>query len=972
MSHRPGTRPPGAGAQAIAGKDIDGQHQRGGPPAPGLRRKRLLERLHAPARLTLVLAPAGYGKTTLLLQYRAETAHCQVWHRVDRMDTDPAHFTTKFVRSLIDSELLSEAPEPVTTPQRSDTLIDTARRAGRFTVVFDDAHLLIGSPTENYLETLLCHVPDISIILASRRAPQLNLCRMEISPLTVVTADDLRFRSWEVETLFRDFYGEPLPPDDIAALTRRTAGWAACLQLFHLSTQRRPLGERRRALHALAGGPRLVRPYLVRTVLAELPPQLRSFLTRTCVFESLTGQRCDRLLGSIDAQQKLEELEELGALTTSSDGGLTFRYHEVLRRHLEGALLDELGATQTQLWYAKAAALLEESGALGEAIRAYLRAESWTQATRLLRSDAARVIATEPGISWCDLVPQQMVDEDPWLSMAVARRLTMEGRLPEAAQRYHHAETLLSDPVDRQRAAWDRRLVELWVDGRAQPQLHWMDRLRAALHRHPGSVSSGLTLGDRLCDTITSLLTGNVHTARLAVRRLLADPDIDDVFDLSARLLEAIIDLVYGDVSDAEIEQLAADAEVSGMFWVARQTRLIRAYRCGETEEFHRVAAECDNAGDSWGSLFACAARALYQVWAGEPAQTTWTEVIKRCRALDAGSIEAWALAFAALAAAQQAHPDAASMARVAESSSRTTGVWGAQALTALALAATDPAPGAAHLTQAHFIAETHGLPWPQTLAASLLGATRPGTRITVRQRAPSTVRLQCLGGFVFEIAGLNLDWGSVRPRAATMLRLLAIHLPQPVHRDSLLQLWPDLPTDRAVRSMHVAVSSLRSLLTGEPPRATVQRHGDAYALVLPPGSDSDVAEFTDQLQAAMHARQSKDSDAERVALARVVVAYRGELLPEDGSAEWVIDARQRLCQQAANATARLAELELAGRHYRSAIDAARRSVDIDPFRDAPWRILIDAYRKAGELAAAARAEQDYVDMLSTLGIPAR
>ncbi len=158
----------------------------------------------------------------------------------------------------------------------------------------------------------------------------MNLCRVELAPITVVTADDLRFRSWEVEALFRDVYREPLPPDDIAALARRTEGWAACLQLFHLSTQSRPLSDRRRALRALAGGPRFARTYLARTVLEELPQRLRTFLTRTCVFEVLTAQRCDRLLDTTDAQQRLEELEGLGALTTSTDGGQTFRYHEVL------------------------------------------------------------------------------------------------------------------------------------------------------------------------------------------------------------------------------------------------------------------------------------------------------------------------------------------------------------------------------------------------------------------------------------------------------------------------------------------------------------------------------------------------------------------------------------------------------------------------------------------------------------------
>ncbi|HKR48820.1 MAG TPA: BTAD domain-containing putative transcriptional regulator, partial [Pseudonocardiaceae bacterium] len=238
----------------------------------------------------------------------------------------------------------------------------------------------------------------------------------------------------------------------------------------------------------------------------------------------------------------------------------------------------------------------------------------------------------------------------------------------------------------------------------------------------------------------------------------------------------------------------------------------------------------------------------------------------------------------------------------------------------------------------------------------------------------PPAVRLRCLGGFEFEVVGRSLNWRAVRPRAATMLRLLAMHTPHPVHRESLLQLWPDLAADRALHSMQVAVSSLRSLLAPDAPRGsprTLQRCGDAYALVLPVGSDVDVVEFAAALQVAQQARHAHDADAERAALAHAVATYRGELLPEDGPAEWVIDVRERLRQQAATAAGRLAELGLAGGDPRAAIDAARRSVDIDPFRDASWRILITACTRAGESAAAARARQDYAEVLDTLGVPA-
>ncbi len=215
----------------------------------------------------------------------------------------------------------------------------------------------------------------------------------------------------------------------------------------------------------------------------------------------------------------------------------------------------------------------------------------------MLRDDGARVISTEPTTVWHDLVSQQMVDEDPWLNVAVARRLAAEGRLREAAQRYQRAEALFPDPTDRERAARDRRLVELWIEGRAQPQLHWMDRLRAAVHRHPGSIRTGPTLGDQLCAVVTSLLTGNVRAAGGPLRELLDDPDSDGVLALAVRLVQAVVDLTSGASDDGSAERLATDAERIGALWLARQARVVCGLRAGDAREIRSVVAECEVAG---------------------------------------------------------------------------------------------------------------------------------------------------------------------------------------------------------------------------------------------------------------------------------------------------------------------------------------------------------------------------------------
>lgn len=940
MEHGRTPRPPDEQARA-ARLDAARSH----PRPSGLPRERLLDLLRRPARLAVVLAPAGSGKTTLLAHHAESVGTPVLWYRASRLDADP--------RSTALPQLIGTlGSDPVT-------------------LIVDDAQLLIGTPAEAALDRLLADgPPGLSVVLASRRAPGLNLCRAELGDVTVVDADDLRFRSWEVEALFRDHYGAPLPPDDVAALTRHTEGWAACLRLFHLSTRSRSLPERRRAVAALTGGPRFARAYLAHAILQEVPAELRTFLSRTAVFEVLTAERCDRLLGTRDAQSHLEQLARLEALTSTDDGGRTFRYHEVLRRHLESALLDELGPTRTSAWYERAALLLEGQGALGEALRTYLRAERWDQVARLLRADGQRAISADTGHHWHELLPPAMIDEDPWLSIAVARRLAAEGRLAAAALRYRHAESLFPEPADRERAAWERRLVELWTTGRPQPRLHWLDRLRLALDRPGPAHPEGATdPGDLLCDAVSTLLTGNVDAAARAVGALLEHVDLTGPTLLAARLVQTLVDALLGADVSLVADRLGADAERLGAAWIARQARMLHAFAGRDVEQLDRVARQCAAATDAWGELLCRGAEALRLLLDGRPALPACRALAERTRHLDAGGLEAWAATLAALATAAAGQSGAAAAATAAEAFGRARGAWGTQALCALALTA---ASGGSDPVTARTLADRHGLTWSEALERRLLPPRPAAAHAVAATVAVAPVQVRCFGGFHMEVAGRTLDWRSVRPRAACALRLLAARTPHAVHREVLLALWPGLPPEQATHSLQVAVSSLRSLLAPGAPRGSfrmVQRTGQAYALVLPPGSSVDVVDLDTALQQAERARRSGRSDEETAALDRALAAYTGELLPEDGPAEWVVADRERWRLRAATACARLTELRLAVGELQATIDAARRGIAIDPFSDALWRALITASSRTGDAAAAARARRDYAEVLSGLGL---
>jgi DNA-binding SARP family transcriptional activator len=204
-------------------------------------------------------------------------------------------------------------------------------------------------------------------------------------------------------------------------------------------------------------------------------------------------------------------------------------------------------------------------------------------------------------------------------------------------------------------------------------------------------------------------------------------------------------------------------------------------------------------------------------------------------------------------------------------------------------------------------------------------------------------------------------------------MRLLALHADRPVHRDVIIDaFWPEVSPTAATRSLHVALSSLRNFLDASLPAgrpALLRRDGDAYLLAIPPDGWVDVAAFRTAIDEAHQARVRGAVTARLAALRRAVDAYGGELLPEDGPAEWVVRTRDELRRQAAEAAVELATAELMTGDTAAAVLAAQRCVTIDSCHDRGWRTLIAACRDHGDLAAAERARRDYAEVLVSLGL---
>ena len=422
-------------------------------------RPRLSERLSrgAESALTLVSAPAGFGKTTLLAEWLAVAAaggRSVAWLSLDQRDNDPALFWTYVVAALntgapgggAGALSLLEPPRPPNEAGLVTLLNDLDAISNDVVLVLDDYHVIDARDVQDGMAFLLEHLPpQIHLVIASRTDPPLPLARLRgRGELAEIRAADLRFTPGEAAAYLNEVMGLALTAADVAALEGRTEGWIAALQLAALSMQGRE--DTAAFIDGFAGDDRYIVDFLAEEVLQRQPEHVQHFLLQTSILDRLSGPLCDSVTGQDGGKAKLTALERGNLfLVPLDDRRQWYRYHQLFADVLHARLLDEQPDDVPEL-HRRASAWYEQNDEPSEAIRHALAARDFERAADLveLAIPAMRRSRQEAAVlGWLKLLPDEVVRVRPVLSVGFAGALLAGGEFEGVEARLRDAERWL-------------------------------------------------------------------------------------------------------------------------------------------------------------------------------------------------------------------------------------------------------------------------------------------------------------------------------------------------------------------------------------------------------------------------------------------------------------------------------------------------------------------------------------------------
>ena len=428
-------------------------------------RQRLLDRLSQgmEGKLTLVSGPAGFGKTTLLSAWVAESQRPAGWISLDAEDNDWSRFVTYLIKGLqtISDFITNDIIEMLYSakPHDSDVLItylinQIAEIHSPFSLVLDDYHVINEARIHELVQLILENLPpQMHLIISTRSDPPWPLARWRTrGELLEIRTQELRFNLEETVIFFNETMGLGLSRQNVEQLEARTEGWAAGLQMAALSLKERE--DVPGFIQIFTGSHRFVFDYLVDEVFRGLSPEIQDFLLKTSILDRMCAQLCDHLREASDSQSILGQLEQMNLFVIPlDDQRCWYRYHHLFLELIQQISRQKLSGQMPKL-HRKAREWFQQNGLIGEAIHHGNAEGNFEQVANLIEKNFIATLEHRDRIAltrWLNALPAEIIQSRPWLNVAHAHVLLSAGSTQEITQLLQQAENSIKQTATPER-----------------------------------------------------------------------------------------------------------------------------------------------------------------------------------------------------------------------------------------------------------------------------------------------------------------------------------------------------------------------------------------------------------------------------------------------------------------------------------------------------------------------------------------
>lgn len=423
----------------------------------------LNEGLSSGRKLTLISAPAGFGKTTLVSEWTASSGRPVAWLSLDESDNDPTRFLTYFITALqtivpnigVDAlRMVQSAQLPPIESILTILLNEIATIPDNFIHVLDDYHVIEDKTVGSALTFLLEHLPpQMHLVITTREDPNLPLARLRArNQLTGLRATDLRFTDSEATEFLNHGMGLSLSAEDIAALEARTEGWIAGLQLAAISMQGNQ--DTSTFIKSFTGSHHFVLDYLVEEVLQQQSESVQNFLLRTSILDRMCGSLCDAVLldTSASGQETLEYLERANLFISALDNERRwYRYHHLFGSLLRQRLGQSLISEEIPLYHIRASEWYEKNGDPAQAFHHAISAGDYSRAAMLAEQywrGMSESFQYAVWLGWAKQLPEELILARPVLCTQIAWGYMDISEVDASESRLRDAERCLESPAD--------------------------------------------------------------------------------------------------------------------------------------------------------------------------------------------------------------------------------------------------------------------------------------------------------------------------------------------------------------------------------------------------------------------------------------------------------------------------------------------------------------------------------------------